>query len=501
MGLKRDASPLVAGLDLGTSRLKAAVYTLHGEELARAYAPVKTYRPCAGWHEQDPSEWRQLVHDALRRVSKQLGRRHHAVRAIGVSAHGPGLVLLDRELNPLIRCPTWQDLRSAKHGQRLMRDVGLEWIGLGLPETGLPSKLAWAIEHQTEKVAASEYILGVKGYIISVLTGRFLDEPSSCSVSGGWSQEVFDYLGIPPERLAEIVPSDVTAGPITPEVAHITGMPLDTQVVPGLNDGASACLGSGLLDVGQGIVSLSTNAVARCVVPQMLNGDILLEHSLFCYPYIEGVYIGGGFTKCGGDSLRWFLEVVKGKQTATEEGIENFSQEAAQSPAGAKGVIFLPQLAGQGTPHSDDTPSGAFVGLDRHHKRHDMVRAVLEGVAFALRDISLVFEKLGWPWSDLRLTGSGGRNPVWGQILADVLARPMTGMSADSVLGAAIIATVATGLHASYPEAVEAMIKPGGKIQPISKYIELYNQSYHKYQAYHSAIRSLKSSVSGTIAG
>ncbi|MDP1714511.1 MAG: FGGY family carbohydrate kinase [Anaerolineales bacterium] len=471
---------LVIGLDLGTTLCKACAYDRIGKALAREDRTITTYRPQPGWNEQDPLEWREAVFQVLKGVAEQLGPRSKEVGAISVSAHGPSLVLTDSNLHPLMRAPIWQDLRSSAQARYLINHVDAGWIGLGTPETGLPAKLAWAKENQPDLVDSAMYVLGTKAYLIGILTGRIVDEPSSCSHQGAWSWPVFDYLGVGEGRLAEIAPSDSIAGVLRPALSRSFSLPLDTQVILGLNDGAAACLGAGLLHPGQGIVSLSTNAVARSVVSAPLPTSTLLDRSLFSYPYIQGKSIAGGFTKAGGDSARWFSEVLHGRSVSTEEIQQEFGNIV--SPAGARGVLFLPFLAGRGTPNSNEDMRGAFIGLSRHHTQQDLARAIFEGVAFTLKDIHQVFDTLGLEWSDVRLTGGGGNNLLWRQILADVLNRTLIRMEADSLLGTAIVGFVTLGLHSNYEDAIATMVIPGERITPNADNAELYTRLYARFQ-------------------
>jgi xylulokinase len=482
-------SPIIISLDLGTTVCKACAYDIDGSPLSRADRVIKTFRPSLGWNEQDPLDWYFTTIEVLTQVGQKLGSKVKNVQAISLSAHGPSLVLVDAELNPLARAPIWQDQRSFQHGLKLMQEAGTDWIGLGMPQTGFPAKLAWAIENQNSETKRARYFLGTKSFLIGKLTGQIFDEPSSCGRGGKWPKVVFDYLGINLERLSPILPSDAIGGQLKPDVAATIGLPINTQVVMGLNDGAAACLGAGLLSEGQGIISLSTNGVVRCVVSHELSTSSLLKNSLFSYSYIDNKYISGGFTKCGGDSVRWFSEVIKGDLVSTEEIEKTFN--APNSSPGASGVLFLPYLVGEGTPNSNDTSRAAFLGLARHHNQNDLARAVLEGVVYTLRDISEVFKQYGWEWTDIRLTGGGANNQLWREILTGIFNRPMTVMPTDSLLGVAMLGMVALNLYKNYEEAVSVMVHPGEEIQPSQNMSQFYQIQYQRFKRYQTALRVL----------
>jgi xylulokinase len=477
--------PIIISLDLGTSHCKSIATNSKGQILASSDHPVITYRPRPGWFEQDPIQWIDAISVVLRSVTSQLGDLACQVEALGLSSHGPSMVLVDQNLNPLTNSIIWQDQRSASHAKRLVNDVGPEWVGKGLVESSFPAKIYWSQENQPEVFNQARYILGTKGFLTAVLTGKVVDEPSSCCTPyGRWPEDLFAYLGISLNQLSEIIPSQDNAGPLRPEFAKEVNLPIGTKVVMGLTDGAAACLGSGLHQVGQGIVSLSTNGVFRSVVPECLPGKDLYQHSMFCYPYIDQTYITGGYTCCGGDSLSWFLETVKHDHEITQALYNEFTLAASKSPVGAGGITFLPYLIGRGTPHSSEIPAGAFLNLARHHTSGDLFRAVLEGVSYSLRDIFQFFEENFWKVTDIRLTGGGASNFLWRQILADVFARPLRWMTTDSLLGVTVLVWTALGAYPSIEEAISVLLPPGEEVIPSLESPNKYEEFYKVFQSY-----------------
>lgn len=479
---------LVIGLDLGTSRCKAAAYTLDGHEMGAAQMSVPTARPRQGWVEQDPADWRRIAIAVLRDVAEQLGDDRAGVRAIGVSAHGPSAVFASADLRPLAASPTWQDLRSTSLGRRLLAETRPDWVGLGMPETALPAKIAWFQRHQPSVVESARYICGAKAYLIGCLTGKVIDEPSSGPSEDDQTRAIFGHLGIAPGLLPPCQPSLSSAGPLDSAVARATTLSRDVEVVLGLNDGASATLGAGVIGVGEGIVTMATNGVVRRIVPERLAGDQQVAGSFFCYPFVDGLWIVGGITKGAGDTLRWLLDIIYGSAQETEDLFSVAEAEASRSPAGSNGAVFLPYLLGRGTPASTDVASAGFFNLARSHVRGDVIRAVMEGVCFALRDIVETLEGFDTEIRGLRLTGGAADNPLWRQILADVLDQPLTRCDADSVLGAAIAAAVGQGLHGTVQEAVEAMVKEGPTVEPDPVTTADYAQIRRRFQGFQTLI-------------
>lgn len=479
--------PLVVGLDLGTTFCKAAAYELDGTVRASATAAIETHRPGPGWAEQDPLDWTAAVRGVLMGVAGHLGYDAQNVAAIGVSSHGPGLIPTDKHFRPLALAPIWQDQRGAGLLPELLGLLGCDWVGLGMPESSFVMKLYWALRHQPEPIRKAEYLFDVKGFLLATLTGKVVDESSSSPGGRGWNQAAFERLGVSLEKFPETVPSLSVVGNLLPDLAREVGLPANTLVVAGLNDGAAATLGAGVCQQGHGIVSLSTNGVMRTLVSGRVPGKVLVDNSFFCYSYATESFVTGGTTKSGGDSVRWFIDTFL-KGFPEETVFDQIAHDAAQSPLGAKGVIFMPYLMGAGSPHCNQAPQGAFLRLGRHHERPDLTRALLEGVAFSLRDIGEAFNRLGWSWEALRFTGGGSKNPVWRQIVADVLGKPLTGVQADSVLGVAITAAVAGGFLPSIDETIAQWVRPTFHVEPDPKNVGAYDELYPVYQQAHALL-------------
>lgn len=472
--------PLIIGLDLGTTMCKATAFELDGMQRATSITTVSTYRPQPGWVEQDPLEWITAIKTVLSEVCRQIGPYAHRVAAIGLSSHGPSLILADDKFRPLEMAPIWQDQRAANLCQELLDIAGNQWVGLGMPESSFAVKLFWTLRTRPELIERATYLFDVKGFLLATLTGQAVDETSSSPGGHRWNRSTYELMRVDLAKMPQTVSSITKVGKLLPGLADEIGLSREVVVVAGLNDGAAATLGAGVVKNGQGIVSLSTNGVLRTVVSDRVPGSTLVRNSLFCYSYVNDLYITGGTTKCGGDSVRWFIDTFMGGYPE-EVGFDLIAKDANESQLGANGVIFMPYLMGMGTPQSRKESQGAFINLGRHHKRSDMTRALLEGVAFSLRDIGEIFNHLKLPWDDLRFTGGGSNNPVWGQIVADVLNKPLTGVSADSVLGAAIMAVVACDYISSIQTVVTEWIRPTYYIEPVIENVRLYEEIYQNF--------------------
>lgn len=472
--------PLLLGLDLGTTNAKAAVYALDGELVAEAAVGYPTYYPQPGWAEQRPAHWLTALTQACRQVMAAVAERRHAIAALALSAHGPGLVLLDAAGRSLLATsPTWQDMRCQAQGERLIASVGLGWAGFGMPHNGFPPKLLWALEERRAATERARWALGIKDYLAYWLTGETVTDPSTTAGGDYWWTPVYDACGWPIARLPHILPSGSVIGRVRPTLAEKLGLPGPLPVVNGLNDGASATLSMGALTPGDVVLTLATSGVLRGVLHQPLDAQVRLDHHLFFWPYLPGRWIAGGQIKSAASALQWWQGLQA--EVPTADGFDQLLALAATSPAGSRGVRFLPYLLGRGSPQIDPTAQAAFLGLTVAHGPAEVSRAVLEGVAFAFRELADDFAQLGFRATQVRISGGGARSPLWRQILADVLALPLTYYAADSTLGAAIVAAVGAGLYPDIATAVAVMVRPLAVTEPQTETHAVYRAAYQEY--------------------
>jgi sugar (pentulose or hexulose) kinase len=472
--------PILLSLDLGTTNCKAVAFDPAGVELARAEESYPTHAPAPGAYEQKPADWLVAVASVLRDVAAALDQRTDRIVGLGLSGWGPGLVLLSADGEALNEAsPTWQDTRSVPYGERLIHDLGAEWIGGGMPTSGFPAKLAWARDAWPELVGRTAWALGVKDFVLHWLTGEIATEESSGPYGDEWPVHVIEAAGWRAEQLPPVLPATDVGGGLLPERSGPLGLAAGLPVVMGLNDGASATLGAGCHRPGDGVVSLGTNGVLRVLRDERPPASVCLDAALFRYPFVDGLWVTGGFALSGGNSLRWLRESAFSSDGNTS--YERLLEVAAAAPVGALGVTFLPYLVGRGTPSPNAEARAAFVGLGVEHGRGELVRAVLEGVAFALGDIEDALSAAGWEIDRLMVTGGGARDPLWRSIVAGALGHDVTYTRGDSNLGAAIVLAVARGVHADYPTAVQAMV--GGEETPLPDTdLDAYREARARYR-------------------
>ncbi len=471
--------PLLIGIDLGTTNAKVTCYDLEGHSQAEAVHSHPTKMPQSGWYEQDPRDWLAVLGQALQEVGGSLGSRAGDVVGLAVSNFGPGLVMLDESGEPLAPCPTWQDERCRSQGEKLLDAVGSDWVGLGPPLTGFPAKLLWAVENTPELIARSQYVTDIKGFLINWLTGQPATDPSSGPGSMSWWAPAFDYAHWPVEKLPRVVASTEAAGGLRPELARQSNLRPETPVFASVNDGAAATIGSGAVCLSDSVTTLATNCACRLVLAGRLPPETILNRHLFSWPFVGGNWIGGGFTCSGAGSLQWLADLFGIPRDPAE--YDRLLADAARVPPGSRGVVFIPYLAGRGSPEANPDLRGGFVKVGLGHGRPEFARAVLEGIAFAVLEIYAEFRRLGFEIGPIRLTGGGARSGLWRQIIANALDRPVTRAGSDSTLGDAMVAAVGLGLCPDFNAASQAMVHPTAHEVPDAREVELYQEIFGRY--------------------
>jgi xylulokinase len=437
------------GLDIGTSGVRAVAIDAGGERVvASATAPLALHTPRPGWSEQDPEDWWMASRAVLARVAAEID---WPIRALGLSGQMHGSVFLgaaDEVIRPAL---LWNDQRTASQCAYISETVGEERLMAiaGNPAlTGFQApKILWLRDEEPAAYARVRSVLLPKDYVRLRLTGERATDASDASGTllldvgaRRWSAEIVDALEIDPGWLPAVREGTELTGGVRAGVAAELGLPPGLPVAAGGGDNAAAAVGAGVIDPATLLVSLGTSGVSFAPTDHFRPDPSGRVHA-FAHALPE-LYHLMAVTLSAGGSLRWWSEVA-----ATDVG--RLVEEAAMVPPGAEGAIFLPYLTGDRTPHLDPDARGAFVGLTIRHGRAEMTRAVLEGVAFSLRDGLTIMEGLGIPDGPARAVGGGARSPVWTQILANVLGRQIVrAVDEGPAFGAALLARVAAGAAA-----------------------------------------------------
>ena len=394
---KRD---YLLGIDLGTTNLKVVLIDREGRVVAQAKAAYPTHTPRPGWSEQDPQVWWEKLCKILPLVMDMGGIRSSAIAAVGLSGQMHGAVFVDGRGKPLRPCITWVDQRSTQEAEELERRVGWDKLkkmvgNRPLPDFTLP-KVLWVQKHEPQLFDKMEQLLLPKGYLRFRLTTQFGMETSDASAAllldifeWNWAKEILAEFGIPLSKLPPLCQSGDVVGRVTQEAAEETGLAQGTPVIAGAGDQQAGALGGGAITPG--IVSATIGTGGQVYT----TSDVPVVESqgrvhTFCQCLPNKWHIMGAM-KTAGLALQWFQrgvlgEVVAGGTRTSSSDYAMIDQLAEQVEPGSKGLIFLPYLAGERTPHLDPNAKGVFFGLTLEHKLAHMARALLEGVAFAMRD-------------------------------------------------------------------------------------------------------------------
>jgi xylulokinase len=452
------------GVDLGTSSVKALVVDAQGQVLGSGSAEYPILHPRPGYAEQEPEVWWRATGAAVRQALLHAGESCR-IDAIGLSGQMHGTVLLDKNQRLVMAAVIWPDQRSARQVEEITQHIGAERL---IDLTGSPvatgfqaATLAWLRQERADLWARIRHILLPKDYLRWRMTGEMATDPSDAAgalllnVRGRtWAQPLLDLLSIEPLWLPTVQPSATVAGELTAAGAEMLGLRAGLPVVTGAADTACSMLGAGVVQPGQLLLTLSTGGqlAAPAASPTV---DLRGRIHTFCSALAPGSALEpapdwAGWYQMGailaaGLALRWLRDQVFGWQEA--DAYERMMALAAQVPAGAQGLLFLPYLVGERTPHMNPHARAQWSGLTLQHGQAELIRAVVEGVTLACYDAYAVLAEVGAQAERIVLAGGGARSPLWRQIVADVFGAPVQPLaSADqSALGAALLAGAGVG--------------------------------------------------------
>jgi xylulokinase len=494
------------GIDVGTTGIKALICRAEdGAVLATGFAGYPLHHPHPGWAEQDPADWWRACGTAVRDcvvAGAAIGVQPERVRAVGLSGQMHGAVLLDERQEILRPCIIWADQRSGAECDEIHERVGKRRL---IELTGNPAltgftaaKALWVRNHEPEVFARARLLLLPKDYIRLLMTGAAAIERSDAAGTnlldvrtGDWSPEVLAALNLPLDLVPPVRASTDVCGTLTPAAATHLGLPAGIPVAGGGADNACGAVGTGVVTPGLALLSIGTSGVvlAPAAEPRIDTSAVTPRLHTFAHAVPQMWYLMG-VTQAAGLSLRWARDTIGGGPATDYDALV---AEAATITPGAGGVLFLPYLQGERTPHLDPRARGAWLGLTAAHGRGHLLRAVLEGVAYSIKDGFELLTEQGLPLDQLRLTGGGARSAMWAQIFADVLERPITTLAADEgpAFGAALIAGTAAGLYPSLPEACTRTVRLGAHIDPDAATRDAYRRQYSSYRAAYPALRAL----------
>ena len=484
------------GIDLGTSGTKTVLFREDGTAVCSSTQEYLMYQPNNGWAEQDPADWWDAAVSTISRVIKESGIDAGDIAALGISGQMHGLVMLDEKGDVLRRSIIWCDQRTGEECAQITRLVGAQRlieITANPALTGFTaSKILWVRNHEPDVYKKCRHILLPKDYLRYMLTGDFATEVSDASgmqlldVPGRcWSAEVLDKLEIDPSLLAKVYESPEVTGHISHQASQLTGLDTRTLVVGGAGDNAAAAVGTGIVKDGSAFTTIGSSGVVFAHTDKLAIDPKGRVHTFCCA--VPGAWHVMGVTQGAGLSLRWLRDTCcqEEKALALQKGVDTYeimTALAEQSPIGANHLVYLPYLMGERTPHLDPDCRGVFFGLSAMHTKGDLIRAVLEGVSYSLKDCLDILDGMGVRPQSMLLTGGGARSPFWRQMLSDLFACPVitTVNTEGPALGVAILAGVGAGIYSSVQEACEKMIHIGETLQPDTERSGQY-AAYHRF--------------------
>lgn len=491
------------GIDIGTSGTKTVLFTEKGEVIASALREYPLYQPKNGWAEQEPSDWWNAVAITTKKVL--IGINPKEVKGVGLSGQMHGLVMLDKSDNILRRSIIWCDQRTGDECTQITDIIGAQRlieITANPALTGFTaSKILWVKNHQPEIYEKAAKIMLPKDYIRYMLTGEFatevsdasgmqlLDVPNRC-----WSDEVLTKLNIDKSLLPKVYESQEVSGKVSTWASELTGLAVGTPVVGGGGDQAAGAVGNGIVKSGVVSCTLGSSGVVFASTD-----DVVIDKSgrvhTFCHA-VPGVWHVMGVTQGAGLSLKWFRDnfCTAEKEVAALMNTDPYilmDKMAEQIPVGSEGVIYLPYLMGERTPHLDPDCRGVFFGLSAMHTKAHMLRSVMEGVAFSQTDCVEILRSMGVPVNEVRASGGGGKSPLWRQMLADCFHSEICTLQSSEgpALGVAILAGAGTGVYSSVQEGCNIAIAKKSTQQPISQNSIIYDNYYKLYKNLYTSLK------------
>lgn len=494
------------GVDLGTSGTKTVLFDIEGNVKASKTVEYPLYQEKNGWAEQEPLDWWNAAVETIRSVITESGVRNTDIKGLGISGQMHGLVMLDKDGNVLRRSIIWADQRTGKECEEITRLVGekrLIEITANPALTGFTaSKILWVRNNQPEIYAKCAHILLPKDYIRYMLTGDFatevsdasgmqlLDVPNRC-----WSDEVLEKLSIDKALLPKVYESPDVTGVISEKAAELTGLAAGMIVVGGAGDNAAAAVGTGVVENGKAFTTIGTSGVVFAHTDNISIDPKCRIHSLCCA--VPGAWHVMGVAQSSGLSLKWFRDNFCHAEmdAAAGMGVDPYyimDQQAARSPIGCNRLLYMPYLMGERSPHLDPDCRAAFIGLNTIHTKYDMLRAIMEGVTYSLRDSLEVLREMGGSVDCMLACGGGGTSKLWRQMLADTFNCSVRTVASKEgpALGVAILAGVGAGIYPSVQEGCRRVIRLNAPQEPIAENVPQYEAYYRMYVKLYPALKN-----------
>ncbi len=487
------------GIDIGTSGTKTIVIDEKGKILAEATETYPCYHPQPLWSEQDPEDWWKATVASVQAVMKKAGLKRDDMQAIGLSGQMHGSVFLDKNDKVVRRALLWNDQRTAAECDEIEKRAGgrkkLIQMVANPALTGFTApKILWLRNNEPKNFAKVTKVLLPKDFIRLRLTGEFCTDVSDASGmllldvrKRTWSKPLLSKLELDEKLFAACYESEEVTGKLRPAVAEELGLSTNCAVVGGAGDCAANAVGTGVVTSGTLSTSIGTSGV-MFVHSDEVQIDPAGRLHTFCHA-VHGKWHMMGVNLCAGGSFQWFAEQIC--KDLGDKAYDVLTSEADKIKPGAEGLIFLPYLAGERTPHADPHARGCFVGITLAHGRGHLARAILEGVTFSMRDSLAIIKELNVPVKQIRVSGGGSKSALWRKMQADVFGQDVVTINAEQgpAFGVALLAAVGAKAYNNIEQACKATIKVVDKTAMTKKTAAVYDKVFPIYQ---DLYRSLK---------
>ncbi|TBL81307.1 xylulokinase [Paenibacillus thalictri] len=493
------------GIDLGTSAVKCILVDAEGNVTASGSAEYPLLQPQPGWAEQHPEDWWNGSLNCIRQLLLESKVDGHLVKGIGLSGQMHGAVLLDEQLSVVRPAMLWCDQRTGAECEWIEATIGRDRLGQLTGNRALTGftapKLIWMRNHEPELYAKVAHLMLPKDYVRLQLTGAFGMDMADASgtllldVAGRrWSQDVAEQLGIPLGWLPPLFESTDIAGHLTAEAAKLTGLAAGTPVVAGGGDQACGAVGVGVVKQGIASVALGTSGVVF-VHDDSYQPEPECRLHAFCHG-VPGKWHRMGVMLAAGGSFQWWknhfaYEELEQARNSGRDVYEFLTALAETAPLGSEGLLFLPYLTGERTPHPDPKARGGFIGLNLRHGKAHLTRAVLEGITFGLRDSLELMKASGIEITELRVNGGGARSLFWRQMIADIFGYPVVTVNSTDgpAYGAAVMAASGV-LNRSVDSLCGEWIQVVDRVEPDAGRHEQYNRYYAIYRSLYDTLKN-----------
>jgi xylulokinase len=486
------------GIDVGTGGTRALILNERGRVISSATEEHQAFAsPEIGWAEQNPGDWWRASGVAVRHALAQAELRGDQISCVGLSGQMHGAVLLDDQDRVVRPALIWCDVRTEKQCRDLTAQIGADHLIQLTCNPALTNftltKCMWVRENERENWRRVRSLMLPKDYVRFQLTGERATDMADASgtllldvANRRWSKEMLELVEMDESILPRLYESPEICGRISEAGAAATGLQKGTPVVAGAGDQAAGAIGMGVVSPGTVSATIGTSGVVFAATDRPALDSRGRVHT-FCHA-VPGRWIAMGVTQAAGLSLRWFRD-----QFAAGQIYETLTADASKAPPGCDGLLWAPYLMGERTPYLDPAARGMLFGLTAFHTRGHVIRAILEGVAFSLRDTFTIFREMDVPVTAIRLGGGGARSPLWRQIQADTYRHPVETVEAEegAAYGAAILAGVGVKTWSSVDEACESVVRVAEKITPDSERSLVLERAYAMYRRMYPAMKSI----------